>query len=236
LEVIAFLRVLRRTWLLVALGAIAVAGLAVKTGGATTSSGLAATHVVLDTPESQLVDQAPIGAETLPWRASLMAHLIATEPARDRIARELGLPLDQVAVTDNSVSNPDVPASLPKAAAEAAQTYAPYVLVVTPPPDSLPVIAIEAVAPDRQKAVDLAMAAVAEFRSGGSPRTTTGLQGVVVDQPGTVRSKTVTSNAGTMKAAGTSLVLFICWCMALGLFPAAKRLVLRPPAARYGDA
>src|SRR6266542_1863882 len=128
MEVLPVLRVLLRRRRLIGAGALVAIAVALAIGRpAPTSSAVARTRVALDTPASQLVKSAPAGADTLPWRASLLAHLMATEPAKGQIAQSLHVRRDQVAVVDVALSVPQIEASLPQSAAEAAAiTYAPY--------------------------------------------------------------------------------------------------------------
>ena len=108
-------------------------------------SAVAWTQVSLDTPDSQLVDSTPKGADSLSWRASLLMHQLATDDSRRRLASALGVRVDEVAVVDPVLDQPQVPASVPQHAADAAAVSpAPNVLTVEMRNSSLPVIAIEA--------------------------------------------------------------------------------------------
>ena len=87
-----FLHLLRRLWrrrILLGAGVLVAAATLVASGGTspvTAQGGLASTSVALDTPRSQLVAAAPVGADTLAWRASLLAHLMATNASRMELA------------------------------------------------------------------------------------------------------------------------------------------------------
>lgn len=233
MEVLPFIRTLWRRRRLVGLGAVVALVVALAAGGSTpTSSAVAWTRVTLDTPTSQLVKSAPGGASTLPWRASLVAHLLGTDAAQRQLARQLGVRPDQVVVVDRALADPKVPASMPDRAAEAAAvTVAPYVLSVYLRNPMLPLISVEAAAPDRAAAERLAAAAVAVLKSQGSPGgryaspVETGggvaqtLQAFVVEQVAPVRAKTVTASALPMKAVVAPIVLFALWCAFLVLAP-----------------
>ena len=88
MELLPILRLIWRRRIL--LGAGLVVSLALALGSAArrqSSSALAWTRVNLDTPKSQLVNSAPGGADTLPWRASLLIHLMATDATQRRLAQ-----------------------------------------------------------------------------------------------------------------------------------------------------
>ena len=138
---------------------------------------------------------------------------------------------------DTALAVPDVPASMPQKAAQAAvPSAAPYVLTVFLRDDSLPVISIEASAPDRAGATGLADAAVAVLGSEASPGghftslIVTGgqgfrLQAFVVDQVSPVRVKLVSSIALPVKAIGASFFVFLVWCAGALLLPRLSRRV-----------
>ena len=64
------------------------------------------TRVALDTPTSQAVTVAKQGADTLVWRAGLLADQMASEPIIDEIASEIGVSPDQIAVVDPYLATP----------------------------------------------------------------------------------------------------------------------------------
>jgi hypothetical protein len=237
MEVVPFLRALWSRRLLIAAGAVVAIALALAVGRpAPGSSAVARTRVAVDTPTSQLLESAPAGADTLPWRASLLAHLMATEPAKRQLAQSLGVRRDQVAVIDTALSAPQIPASLPQSAADAAAvTIAPYVLTVSLGDTRIPVISIAAAAPDRGGATRLANAGVAVLESqaspGGvheSPIETGGgtghkLQAFVVEDVAPVSVKPVVAAALPTKALATLVFAFVLWCAAGTLLTAGLR-------------
>jgi hypothetical protein len=223
MEVIAVLRLLWRRRLLVVLGAALAVGAALLVGGnPVPDSGFAATRVAIDTPKSQLVTDAPLGSDSLPWRATLLATLLGTESAREQVARDAGIRTDQLAMVELELTAPPVAASLPRAAVKASNaTTEPYVLTVHTD-DVLPLIEIETHAPDRAGAARLAEAAVAALQSGASPRDTTDLQGLSIERVGAIEAITIPGGAGRAKLAGVAMVVFVLWCSALTLIPAIR--------------
>ena len=119
---LAFPRALWRRRILVSLGAVLAFAVAVKVGaGVSDGRALAKVGVLLDTPQSQLTNVDPPRVESLTWRANLLSLLLATEPARRQLAREAGIPAQQLAVVNSDLATPIVPASLPLTAAGRGQ-------------------------------------------------------------------------------------------------------------------
>jgi hypothetical protein len=235
MEILPSLRAIRQRRLLlagrilVATGGIliALAGLVAlgRTKSITTSTAVAWTTIALDTPESQLVAVAPPGADTLGWRASLLTHLMTTDNSVQELAGRLGVRADQVAVVDPALATPIVPTAMAQAAAKvASSSVAPYALTALVENQSLPVISIEAAAPDRLGARRLANAAIAVLESqasaGGkfsSPIATGGKdfsrQPFIIEQVAPVRVKLLAASAPPIKAIGGALfVLASCTC------------------------
>jgi hypothetical protein len=223
MEIVSLLRTLWRRRYLAAIGlavALALAGLTMSRPAA--SSGVATTRVSLDTPESQLVTDAPKGLESLPWRATMFASLLGTDAARARIVQEMGIGQDQLNVVDQELTFPQVPASLPKTAALAGNAGAePYVLT-THTDDVLPLIEITAAAPDRGSAARLADAAVHSLETDVSPLDTASLQGLDVERVGPIEAKTVEGASGKKTAFIMALALIVFWWGALVLIPTIR--------------
>ncbi len=156
--------------------------------------------------------------------------------------------MGQVIVVDPAFGVPLVPTAMAQAAATAASLgVAPYALTVFDENDSLPVISIEAAAPDRSHAQRLAEAAVAVLESQASPggpvtfrsrahlaprrrnlhRGTDGkvsrLQAFVVGQIAPVRVKLLPATALPLQAIGVSFFMFLTWCAGVLLLPGLTR-------------
>jgi hypothetical protein len=247
MEVLPLARKLWRRWRALAAGAVVAIAVAVALGSTpTATTAVAWTRVALDTPKSQLVDSAPPGADTLPWRASLIKHLMTTDAAQRQVAERLRVRPDEVAIIDPILAVPQIPASMPKRAADAAAvTPAPYVLTLDMKNTSLPVISVEAAAPDRDGAKRLAEAAVAVLEtwsstsgSSYSSRILTGggaalkHQSFVIQRVASVRTKAVATAELPVKQIGVAGFLFAAWCVAVFLLPAIlRRRIPRPAAA-----
>jgi hypothetical protein len=239
MEILGLARVLWRRRLLIALGAVAAIAIGLAIGGGKPgSTGFAHTRALVDTPKSQLVDNAPLGADSLNWRASLLVHLVATEANKERIARRLGIRKQELAVVDPALAIPEVASSLPKAASQmAGVTAVPYVLTVHMDDDTMPVISIEAVAPDRRRATRLAAAATEilkedvpppqppvlateeETKSDAFRSDINRLQEFIVKEVGTIQSKTVVTGTLPVKAIGAAVFVFLLWTVGVVLLP-----------------
>ena len=241
MEVAATIRARRRPWVLLLIGAVVALALGLLITGKSTSSGVAWTRVVLDTPTSQVIEAAPFGADSLAWRSSLLAHLMASERIKQRLADQLGIAPEQLAVVDPGLRVPDAPASLPNAAAEvSAVSAAPYTLTASLNDKTLPIISIEAEAQDRERAARLAATAAdvlkaqapppeevadltfAEAQSEATQLVPRALQGFVVDDAAPVRARTVETGPGPIRAVGLPVIVFGLWCACVAL---GKRLV-----------
>lgn len=225
MELVDVARVLSRRPFLIAAGALVALALAFFLGGGATAApgAVATTRVTLDTPKSQLITVKKQGADTLLWRASLLADLMASETTMDGIAKEVGVPRDQIAIVDPFLAEPTVPTPLARAATEAAAiTGAPNVLTVNSVGD-LPIITIEAAAPSADVARRLAEAATHSLEAEASPVHTVAIQGFSVQQISPIAIEMVPAGHGPIVAIIGSFVFFCFWCAAVAIAPALLR-------------
>jgi hypothetical protein len=212
-EIVAVLRTLWRFRIAVAVGGIVAVGIGfMATRGATTHFGVASMRVVLDTPTSQTVDVDPEGAATLEWRAALLADLISTEPARQGIARRMGIPVDSLVVTAPYRAVPEVPLPLPRAALDAAAVMTePYQLSVQAA-SLLPIVGIDARAPSRDQAARLATAAARALQTASVSEVDGYVQKLVVEDVGPPKGKEIVDRPRRMIAAVITMLVFAIWC------------------------
>jgi hypothetical protein len=233
-ELVAILRVLLRRPILTAIGAVAAIAAGVLAGsGETTKTGTASARLVVDTAKSQLIHQAPTGADTLLWRTVMLADLTASRPLMDRIASEVGVRRNQVVVVQPELAVPVIPATLPsRAAAVAGVIPEEYVLTVRFD-ELLPIISLEAEAPDRRAAARLVEAAGDALKDTGTPvRMTPRIQGLAVESVGPVRSKTIIDRPQPLLGVGIAIVVFTVWSAGVALIPrvrSAWRYTFRRP-------
>lgn len=243
MELALLARVLWRRRLFVIPGLLLAFAAAYSMHGAKpTSIAVAWTRVVVDSQQSQVVDSNPAGVGSLVWRASLLAHLMATPELQRELAARMGLPPDQVAVVDPKLAQPQIPASVPQKASQAdATVYAPYVLTPSIPNDSLSMIGLEAAAPDLAGAKRLAAAGVAVLAAHGSPGGTytslvytndsNRIEAFTVDQVAPIRTHLLLSSKGSVQAIFVSLFLLLGWCAGVAALPRLLRgrLIRRRP-------
>jgi hypothetical protein len=223
MEVLAVLRELRRARIAVAIGAVLALAIIVHSArGGDSRSGLAWTRVVLDTPKSELVNPAPAGADTLEWRAGVLAEMLLTDPLRAQIARDAGITPDTLATIDPDIGEPTVAASMPQRGADAANVVSePNVLTVRT--QALPIISIEAAAPTRAAAMRVADAAVRALETQATPDPTPTLQGLLIERAAPTRGKEVVSHHGPLMGIAMAIFFFAFWCSCVALGSALKR-------------
>jgi len=224
MELIAFVRILRRRRIVIAIGAVLAVLIGITVGHSPVpNSGLAKTEVIVDTPQSQLTTSDPQGASTLSWRATLMGMLLRSDQAVRQIARETNVPPTEVGVSDVELTGPATVAPLPTAAIPTANTPAPYELTVHTD-DVLPIVWIQAKAPDRAGAARLAQAAVHALQAGTSPQTTSRLQGLKIQEVSPIVAREIPGGPGRKKMALIAGVFFLLWCLCATLGPALVRV------------
>jgi hypothetical protein len=224
-ELVVVLRALWRHRILVVLGIVAATAVGLMVASEKRSrSEIASARVVLDTPRSQLVNAEAKGSETLGWRASLLADLMSTQAVRTRIARDMQVPADSIVVVSPDLAVPAKPTPLSELGLDAAAvTPEPYVLTVSAAAGlstdvQLPIISIQARAPDRAGATRLANVASAILRTAPSPpENTPGVQKFVVERVGPVRARESLSPPRPLLALGAALVALGFWCCGVGL-------------------
>jgi hypothetical protein len=224
MELVALLRTLWRFRIAVALGGIVAIGLGfVATRGATTHFGVASMRVVLDTPRSQTVDVEPEGAATLEWRAALLADLVSAEPARQGIARSMGIPVGSLVVTAPYRAVPEVPYPLPRAALDAAAVMSePYQLSVQAA-TLLPIVGIDARAPSREQAARLATAAARALETASVSEVDGYVQKMVVEDVGPPKAKEIVDRPRRIMAVVVTALAFGLWCTCVTVLDGLSR-------------
>ena len=119
--------------------------------------GVATARILVDTPSSQVVEVSPKGSDSLGVRANLLASLMVDGDVKSAIARRAGLaPSKLVGITDAATE--PTPTSRPPG----PRAYVLETRVATNSDGAqLPIIEVEARAPDREGAGRLGAAAVA---------------------------------------------------------------------------
>jgi hypothetical protein len=240
MELVAILRILWDRRIVVALGvvvAVAAGMLAGRQsqGDAGGASGVGYLRMVLDTSDSQLVEAAPKGAESLPTRATLLADTLATDTGTSIVARAAGVPREHLVVLGPAATRtPVVDSPLVARVGEAAAVpAAPYVVDVIADGQT-PIVLIGAQAPDRARAARLARAAAAGLRSLLLRKDGTRSRGFVLDTVTPLVTKAVVSRPRTRLAmTAAAAATFGCWCVCVVLGAGiAGRMRRRRTAAR----
>jgi hypothetical protein len=122
--------------------------------------GVATARLLVDTPSSQVVQVAPKGSDVLGVRANLLANLMIGGTIKDVIAQRAHLRSDQLGAVSKSSTDPAA-AAAPKKRWDYQITTRVLENLVG---DQLPIVEIEAQAPDTSRAAVLADAAVSGLR------------------------------------------------------------------------
>jgi hypothetical protein len=233
MELLAFLRWLRRHPIPVALGVVLSAGIAFMSAqGESRTFGVASQRLVLDTPKSQLLNADPKGADTLTWRAAVLSEMTATGSVKERIAREMGVPARRLGVISMNLTTPDADSPLTAAAQKVeAGTAEPY-LVAVGFDERLPLISVDARAPDRAAAARLAKVTTAALMATApAPPGAVAPQGLVVETIGRPRTKELVDGPRRLVAVGVFGVLLSLWCIGIALVSRARDSLRSPPPA-----
>jgi hypothetical protein len=170
MELVSILRVLIRKRVMVGLACLASVAIALATLYAPASLPLplvsstaptahASSRVLVDMPASLLVNEPGGRADTAATRALLLADLAQTAPVKETIAQRAGIAPEQLHIVTPSVSAAPLPNALTEATiAVARASGARYVLELAAD-GQLPIVWVDATAPDREQARRLADAA-----------------------------------------------------------------------------
>lgn len=223
MELVGILRLLSRRPMLVAIGAVvAIAVGVLAAGGETKKSGTASARLVLDTARSQLTHQNPSGADTLTWRTVLLADLAGSRSLTDRIANQVGIRRNELVVVHPELEAPVLAATLPTRASEVAGVTSEKYILTVGFDEFLPIIALQAEAPDRRAAVRLVEAAegaLEDTATTPASTTTSRIQGLVVESVGPVRSKAIIDEPQPLLGVAIAIVLFGVWSTGVALIP-----------------
>lgn len=229
--------ILRQLWRL--RGAVlATAALAVALGGLVAfrpglppqsrqyTVGVASARALIDTPSSQVVDlglKQDANAGVLPARAVLLANLLATTPLKDATAREAHIdPRLLIAIADTPTDS-GVPVGQPLTTGATVKPTDPHASVVTAHTDvDLPLLTINARAPDPRGAARLADAAITVLEAH--------LSSVVADAAVPLDRRIVVTRLGRATAGtqqhGPSPVLGVVAALVLFVFGCATIVVV----------
>jgi hypothetical protein len=228
-ELVGLFRTLSRHRVVVALGVVlALLSGFVLSRGATEVLGAAGTHVLLDTPSSQLVDTEARAADSLAWRSAFLTDVMATDEVGERVAREAGIPRRQLLVLTPDTTGAANPSPLATGALDAAPRDEPYILLVRSG-EPLPLIAIEASAPNPEAAAKLVVAATQVMKQEAvTPAGTADAMHFGVEPTGPVKTRLLVSGPNKATAIVGAIVVFVLWVIAIAVASFLRRTLFAP--------
>jgi capsular polysaccharide biosynthesis protein len=122
--------------------------------------GLGSVNVLIDTPDSQVIDLDPKGADAVGTRANLLANLIATSPIKSAIAARVHMPASQLTFVTPSAGG----VTTPLADDASVQNKRNESIISIRTATDLPVISVDTQAADAETAGRLANGAVLGLR------------------------------------------------------------------------
>jgi hypothetical protein len=185
--------------------------------------GVASARILVDTPRTQLVEVAPRGSEALGARASLLSALMTEGQVKAEIARRAGLEPKQLIASAEAEPTEMPTAGKPPSELNLLTTR----LVTAVSGESLPMIEIEAQAPDAAQAGRLAGAAVtglgAYLDSKAATEKVPDARRLSVAGLGAPQASTVVRGPRRLVALAVALFIFVAGCAAIVLFKALQR-------------
>lgn len=190
------------------------------------SVGIATARVLVDTPQSQVIKVDPRGSDTLGLRANVLANLMVEGEARAAIARRAGLkPKRLLAIAESALE----PQTVSKKALRNPNIHLLTTRVVSNVDgEQLPIIEIEAQAPDAARATALANATVTGLSDYLKARAAAGEEvdarrRLRVSGLGTAQATESTRGPGRALALGAAVFVFLAGCGAILLVSALTR-------------
>ncbi|MGZ5335933.1 MAG: hypothetical protein ACXWFV_10920, partial [Solirubrobacterales bacterium] len=176
--------------------------------------GIASSRILVDTPSSQVVNVEPRGLETLGVRASVLANVMTEEEIKTIIATDAGLNPSEL------VAGVEFEGALPADLSRAVGNPEAHLLTARTPTDQdnvpLPIIEIEAQAPDSAAAVRLADAAVAGLggylASKAANESVPATRRLQVNGLGAPQVRQDIRGPKRVVALGVAVFVFLCGC------------------------
>ena len=188
--------------------------------------GLATARVLVDTPQSQVIKVDPKGSETLGLRANVLANLMVEGEAKAAIARRAGLPPRRLLGVAESALKPQTVS--PKARRNPDVHLISTRAVTNLDGEQLPIIEIEAQAPDASSARALANASITGLTDYLDARAAVGeavdaRRRLRVTGLGTAPATVSTRGPSLSVALGAAIFVFLAGCAAILLVSALHR-------------
>jgi hypothetical protein len=239
MELLTALRVLARRRVLVLLGALAAGALGAAVGGYLAigpfgspelRSAVATVKIQVDTPRPLATDIWALGL-TIGDQATMLGERLTADDTRKLIAREAGVPFEDLAVRSSRTAIVGRPSALARSAVDAASASGtPYRLTVYPAIDA-PIVSIVTAGPDARTVTRLAAAATPALRMVIDVAPDTVKQRLVV-KPLAAPHTIAVHSGGTKPLFGVlaALIAFVGWCWFVVVAGGVVRaLRARPP-------
>lgn len=203
--------------------------------------GIASAEVLVDSPNSQVIDLGGSAARadiaSLSVRARLLADLLATNPLKHRIARRAGVTPQLLVALPPSTEMVVEAGPLESASTDRTSDPRAHVLSLRVH-EELPIIGIDSQAPDEQLAARIADAAVAELglylENAASATDVPSSRQIVVEPLGRAGSSTSGRGPGATLAVIAGFLAFVLWCAGIlvvsGLVRGLRQPIAEPPA------
>jgi hypothetical protein len=176
--------------------------------------GIATARILVDTPDSQVVEVAPKGSETLGARANVLANLMVDGELKAAIAERAGVRPNKLVAAAESAGGPE--AVTPLTRSSLALTTG---VVVNTDLAELPIIKVEAQAPDTQTAIALANAAVEGLSDYLDAKATTeevsASRRLRVSGLGSAQGHEAARGPGRIMGLAVVIFLFVAGCAAI---------------------
>lgn len=187
--------------------------------------GVATARVLVDTPKSQVVEVAPKGSETLGPRASLLANLMVDGKVKADIAHRAGLRPGQLLAS--AQSGTEAQAIEPSATGDRKAYILTTGVVYSADLGELPIIKVDAQAPDARQASELANAAVTglgdHLDSKAADEEVSDRRRLRVSGLGRAQASEVVRGPSAMIAFGAAIFIFLGGCAAIIVASALAR-------------
>jgi hypothetical protein len=243
MELVMAWHIMRRRRILTTLGVIVsalvfLAGVGGKLPGFSPlqTAGSARARVLVDTPYSLIADLRARADITGP-QASLLSDLLAEPEQVAAIEREAGIPEGGLVVLRPTLTLPVAPSNLDQDAASVAAAPGVWTLSATTS-TQLPIVTLNAVAPDKAAAFRLATAATTTLTQLADARAPfvpipNSPKGFTIRQLGTPRSIAISEGGGSHVTTSliAAIMMFLFWCGGVLVVIGLLRALRTPPRA-----
>jgi hypothetical protein len=194
--------------------------------------GVATARILVDTPDSQVVDVAPKGSDSTGARANLISTLMVDGEIKTLIAKRAGLDPKQLIGLSQAAADPTAVASTPTRTSFVLSTQVTTISNGT----WLPIIEIDTQAPDAAAAQRLANAAVSGLReyldSKAAADAVPDADRLQVSGLGVAQARNETRGPRLMFSLAATIFIFLAGCVAILAIESLVRGLRAPQGPR----